>query len=94
MCEQVALSCLPKEEVFAFIKSSLIYDKVADYNSFNTQRSRDYGQSLKSKSKVVFIPLLDPTPSGPSTMLTAMAEAAITFRETGQFVTVFTADQQ
>ena len=94
LCEQEALSCRPKEDDFEFIKSSLIYDKVTEYNSFSTQRSRDSGQSLKPKSKVVFIPLLDPTPSSPSTMLTKMAEAAIIFREAGQFVTVFTADKQ
>ena len=67
LCEQVVLSCRAKEEDFEFIKSSLINDKVPDYNVFNTQRTRHSGQSLKPKSKVVFTPLLGRTPSDHST---------------------------
>ena len=76
------------------MKKSLTNDKVPDYNGFNTQRTCVSGQSLKLKSKVVFTTHLDRTPSDPSTMLTAMAEAARITHETGLSVSVFTADQQ
>ena len=94
LCEQVVLPCRAKEEDFEFIKSSLTNDKVPDCNGFNTQKTRDFGQGLKAKSKVVFTLLLDRTPSDPSTMLPAVAEAARITHEAGQSVTVFTADQQ
>ena len=94
LCEEVVLSCRAKEEDFEFIKISLTNDKVPECKGFNTQRTRHYVQSLKPKSKVVFTPLLDRTPSDPSTMLTTMASAARTTHEAGQSVTVFTADQQ
>ena len=71
----MVLSCRAKEKDFEFIKSSLTNDKVPDYNGFNTQRTRDSGQILKPKSKVVFSPLLNRTPSDSSTILTSMAEA-------------------
>ena len=86
--------CCAKEEDFEFIKRSFTNNKVPDYNSFNTEKTHHSGQSLKPKSKVVFTPLLDCTPSDPSTMLTTMAEAARITHEAGQSVTVFTADQQ
>ena len=55
-----------------------------DYNGFNTQKTRDSGQSLKPKSKVVFTLLLDHTASDASTLLTAMAEEARITHEAGQ----------
>ena len=88
------MSCRAKEEYFEFIKSSLTNDKVPNYNGFNTQRNCHSGQSLKSKSKVVFTLLLDCTTSDPSTMLTTTAEAARIIHKVGQSFTVFTADQQ
>ena len=84
LCKQVVLCCRAKEEPFEFIKSSLTNDKVPDYKVFNTQKIRHFGQSLKPKSKVVFSPPLDRTPSDPSTMLTTMAEAARITHEAGQ----------
>ena len=93
LCEQVVLSCRAKEEDFEFIKSSLTNDKVPDCNGFNTQRTRDSGQSLKPQSKVVFTHLLDRTPFDPSKMLTKMAKAARITHEPGQSVLMFTSDQ-
>ena len=94
LCEQVLLSCCAKEYDFEFIKSSLINDKMPDYNGFNTPRTCHSGQSLKPKSKVLFTPFLDLTPYDHSTMLTTMAEAPRINHEAGQSVTVFIADQQ
>ena len=50
--------------------------------------------SLNPKSKVTFLPLINKTPSDPSTILTAMHEAEIISIKAGQEVTVFTLDQQ
>jgi hypothetical protein len=45
-------------------------------------------------SKAVYTPLIDMTPSDPTTMMTAMLEAKRLTEENGQIYTVFTADQQ
>ena len=55
---------------------------------------RNNGQSLKSKTKVIFTPLLDRTPSDPSTVFTAMTEAEKITSQAGQNITIFTTDQQ
>ena len=55
---------------------------------------RNNGQSLKSKTKVIFTPLLDRTPSDPSTVFTAMIEAEKITSQAGQNITIFTTDQQ
>ena len=63
-------------------------------NGFNAQGTYDSARSLKPKSKVVFTPHLDWTPSDLSIMVTKMAEAARITHKTGQSITVFTVDQQ
>ena len=50
--------------------------------------------SLKPATKAVYTPLIDMVPSHPATMMTAMVEAQKLTKQTGQFYTVFTADQQ
>ena len=52
-------------------------------NGFNAQGTYDSARSLKPKSKVVFTPHLDCTPSDLSIMVTTMAEAARITHETG-----------
>ena len=49
---------------------------------------------MKPKTKLVFQPLIDKTPSDPSTILTAMHEAEIITNDAGQTTTIFTLDQQ
>ena len=68
--------------------------KVPDFHGFNTRAIRESGQSTKPKTKLIFIPLIDQTPSDPSVMMTAMIEAEKLTNEAGQAYTVFTADQQ
>ena len=55
-----------KNEDFQFIKSLIQYDKTPDHNRYNTMNFRNNSQSLKSKTEVIFTPLLDRTPSHPS----------------------------
>ena len=49
---------------------------------------------FKTKSKVTFLPLIDKTPSDPSTILTVLLEAERITVQAGQEFTVFTLDQQ
>ena len=94
LCEQVILHERAKNEDFQFIKSVLKSNETPDYNGYNTMNIRNNGQSLKSKIKVIFTPLLDRAPSDPSTVLTAMIEAEKSTNQAGQNITIFTADQQ
>ena len=54
---------------------------------------RSNGQSLKSKTKVVFNPLLDQIPSDPSTVLTTMIEAKKFTNQATQNITIFATDK-
>ena len=55
---------------------------------------RETGQSIKSKTKVIYKPLINKTPSDPSTILTAMCNVEDFSEKSGQKETVFTCDQQ
>ena len=82
-----------KKEDFHFIKSILKSDETPDYNGYNATKIRNNGESLKSKTKVIFTLLLDGTPSDLSTVLTAMIEEEKITNQAGQNLTIFTADQ-
>ena len=49
---------------------------------------------MKPKTTAIYMPLIDMTPSDPTTMMTAMVQAQQLTSGCGQAVTVFTADQQ
>ena len=55
---------------------------------------RETGQSIKSITKVIYKPLINKTPSNPSTILTAMCNVEDFTEKSGQKETVFTCDQQ
>ena len=65
-----------------------------EYNGYNTKLCREQGHTLKPKTKVVYLPLIDKTPADPSTIMTAMAKAIQVTNNTGQRYVVFTADLQ
>ena len=77
-----------------FLKETLINSKVPDFHGFNTRATRESRQSTKPKTKLIYTPLIDQTPSDLSTMMTAMIEAEKLTNEAGQAYTVFTAYQQ
>jgi hypothetical protein len=58
------------------------------------QQSRIDSQEVKLKTTAMYFPLIDMTPSDPTTMLTAMLKAHAITTDCGQSITVFTADQQ
>ena len=55
---------------------------------------RESGQSIKTKTKVIYKPLINKTPSDPLTILTAMCDVETTCEKSGQKESVFTCDQQ
>ena len=55
---------------------------------------REPDQSTKPETKVIYKPLINKTPSYPSTILTAMCDIETTFKKSGQREAVFTCDQQ
>ena len=93
-CEQIIQSRLGLEDFFMFLKETLTTSKVPDFHGFNTRATRESGQSTEPKIKLIYKPLIDQTPSDPSTMMTAMIEAEKLTNEAGQAYTAFTADQQ
>ena len=94
LCGQVISVNRSKEEDFEFIQAAIFSDSTPDFNGFNTERMRRTNQGIQPKSEVRYRPLINKTPSDPSTMLTAMTDVEKKTKEAGQQQTVFTADQQ
>ena len=91
--EQVTLLERAKNKYFQFIKSILKSNETLDYKGYNIMNTRNNCQSLKSKTRVIFTPILDLTLSDPSTVLAPMIKAEKNTNQTGQNITIFTADQ-
>ncbi len=83
-----------REEDLQFLTDMASIDKTPEYGGYNTRRAREQGQSVKAKTKAVYLPLIDMAPAEPTTMLTAMIEAQKLSNATGQVYTIFTNDQQ
>ena len=79
---------------FQFIKAIVIQTSVPDFACYNTKQMREPDQSTKPETKVIYKPLINKTPSYPSTILTAMCDIETTFKKSGQREAVFTCDQQ
>ena len=95
LCNQSILLQRSKDIDFGFNETSTSSaENVPDYVGFNTSIAGESGQLMKAKTKVQFQPLMDRTPSDPSSILTAMIEGEEATTKAGQEVTVFTADQQ
>ena len=78
----------------AFFKDVLNEKSCPEYNGYNTRLCRDEGQSVRPKTKVVYLPLIDKTPSDPSTTEASLIKAQTISLSVGQEFVVFTADQQ
>ena len=59
-------------------------DNCPDFNGYNTQICRDQGHSPKFKTKAMYMPLIDMTPSEPDTIMTALHEAQQIASDRGQ----------
>ena len=94
LCNQAILVSRSKYLDFQFVKDMVIQTSVPDFAAYNTKQMRESGQSTKQKTKVIYKPLINKTPSDPSTILTAMCDIETTGKKSGQRETVFTCDQQ
>ena len=56
--------------------------------------SREQGHALKTKTKIVYLPLIDRPPANSATMMTGLLRAQEVSSNAGQEFVVFTADQQ
>ena len=56
--------------------------------------TRQQGVSMQPKTKAVYLPLIDMTPSDPDTIMTALHKAKRLTKERGQKNAIFTSDQQ
>ena len=65
-----------------------------EYKGFNTKMCRDQRHYTKPKTKVVYLPLMNNSPSDPKTMMCSIMKAKRITSEAGQEYVVYTADQQ
>ena len=94
LCGQITQSQLSSEKNFMFLKETLTNSKVPGFHGFDTRANGESGQSTKPKMKLIYIPLIDQTPSDLSTIMTAMIETEKLRNEPGQAYTVLTVNQQ
>lgn len=71
-----------------------VQDGGPEFNGYNTKRAREEGQSLKPKTKAIYLPLIDMPPAEYDTVLTSMLQIKKLSELTGQPFTLFTLDQQ
>ena len=83
-----------EENDLQFLLDVISQESCPEYNGCNnTELCREQGHSIKPKTKVVYLPLMDSSPSDPKTMMTSiMKPKKIT--EAGHESVVYTADQQ
>ena len=79
---------------FLFLKEMSNNDNCPEFNGYNTQICRDQGHVPKLKTKAMYMPLIDMTPSDPDTIMTALRQAQQITSDRGQDYIVFTADLQ
>ena len=94
LCRQVVLVHEASEKDFEFIKKALTAESCPGFNGYNTREIRMSGKKAEPKTRVYYRPLIDKTPSDPSTVLTAMSDTERISNDAGQEVTVLTSDQQ
>jgi len=82
------------ENNLAFLHDVLIHEKCPEFNGYNTRLCRDQGHTIASKTKIVYLPLIDMPPAHPSTMFTSMMKAQPICQKIGQEYVLFTCDQQ
>ena len=72
----------------------MIQKKPPEFTGFNTRKLCEQNHTVQPGTTVAYMPLVDMVPSDPSTVMTVKEEAQQFTRQTGQTITVFTADQQ
>ena len=77
-----------------FLKSIVTSDKVPEYGGYITSVSREQNHTVKPATNTRYRPLINLTPSDPSTIKTVLLEAQTLTTSCGQPFVVLTADQQ
>ena len=94
LAETAIVSTRARETDFLFLKEMSNNDNCPEFNGYNTQICRDQGHLPKFKTKAMYMPLIDMTPSDPDTIMTALRQAQQITSNRGQDYIVFTADLQ
>ena len=94
LCKKLLATSKSKLRDFQFVKDIIHEPNVPDFSGYNTKHMRENGKTVKTKTKVIYKPLVNKTPSDPSTILTAMCDVEKACEKSGQKETVFTCDQQ
>ena len=94
LCNEVIMVNRSKFNDFRFIKEVMTKPNAPEFREYNTKQMRETNQATKNKARVIYKPLINKTPSDPSTILTAMCDIEATSHQPGQELAVFTCDQQ
>ena len=84
LCSTILSERRAKELDTAFLRDVTNNEVCPEYNGYNTTVTRQQGVSMHPKTKAVYLPLIDMTPSDPDTIMTALHEAKRLTKERGQ----------
>ena len=94
LASQVVAASRARARDFQFLSQIVGPNPCPERNGFNSHLNRAEGHTITPATTCVYTPLIDMKPSDPDTMLTAMVEAERLEKSTGQYIVVFTCDQQ
>ena len=94
LASQVVAASRARARDFQFLSQIQGPNSCPEWNGFNSHLNRDDGHTIIPATTCVYTPWIDMKPSDPDTMLTAMVEAERLVKSTGQYIVVFTCDQQ
>ena len=83
-----------KETDFCFLQDVVRSEQCPEYHGYNTKLAREQGQTVKSKTRSDYLPLIDMKPSDPDTIMTALTTSKVLTTQYGQEYTIFTGDLQ
>ena len=92
--EQVTIKKLSQELDLKFFQAIIIKSDIPEYFGYSTKERTEKGVSQGKKTKRMYTPIIDLTPSDPSRMVTAVVEGERLTNMTGQIKAIFTADEQ
>ena len=91
----MSISCTRAREMdTVFINNVIKTDNCPEFNGYNTKICREQDHAPKPKTKAMYLPLIDMTPSDPDTILTSLRQAQEITTTCGQEFVVFTGDLQ
>ena len=85
LCKKVVTTQRTLESDFDFLKKVITTPSCPEYNGYMTRKARKAGVSPEPAINRHYLPLINHTPSDPSTILTAMSKAMTISRNAGRF---------